>query len=311
MSARVLVFTDRAPDDSDWKGAFTWRTILSLAECQHEVLVATPLDFDQVHISHPRLNVIRPIHSWRADQLPKVAKTLLSFRPDVVHTFALRFSRLWPSLSLWRYLAAFPSLRKITTLFDAEDCLRAPAACEWYKSASRLTVFSEIHRHEISKILARTPEILPLELELGPDLARESVDEEHLIPAPVSEWRDPESAFRHLADFLRHNPHSRMSLIGGWGEVPQVARKNVWRELGDLATRLTLTEPLNFPEYLARLHGASGVWLEPLKPDSWRFLLSSQLARQLGKRLIVSSPLTFALNSGSTANSLSRLYTGL
>src|SRR4051812_6517722 len=103
--ARLLILTDRESDDTDWKARVVWRIIESLAEAHHEVLVASPVAFDQPPVSHPRLNVIRPITSWRIDQLPKLAKVLLTFQPNVVQTFALQDNGLWPKLSIWPYLA--------------------------------------------------------------------------------------------------------------------------------------------------------------------------------------------------------------
>ena len=55
--ARVLVLTDRASDDGGWKGALIWQIIQSLAESQHEVLVATPLAAERVPLTHARLTV--------------------------------------------------------------------------------------------------------------------------------------------------------------------------------------------------------------------------------------------------------------
>jgi hypothetical protein len=307
--AKVLVLTDRTPDDTDWKGALTWRTILALAECQHEVLVATPAPFERIGVTHPRLNIIRPIQSWAVSQLPKLAKTLLTYRPDVVHTFALNRSKLWPSLSLWPFFSALPGFKKIVTLFEPSDCDSKQLAFEWYRSANRLTVFSEEMRHSLGKSLARALEVLPLDFDLEPSLAESQ--RRLLIPASVAEWREPLLNLEHMADYLRHNPEIEMRIIGGWGDYPQSERKQAWNMLGECAARLSLSEGVSLPEFVKQLRGAQGIWLEPLPRDSWRFLLSSQLARQLGKGLIVSTPPSLALAAGSTANSLSRIYTGL
>ncbi len=64
--ARVLVFTDRTPDDDDWKGAFAWGLIRALAESQHQVLVLTTAEPELIGVSHPRLTVGRPAPNWGA-----------------------------------------------------------------------------------------------------------------------------------------------------------------------------------------------------------------------------------------------------
>jgi hypothetical protein len=78
--------------------------------------------------------------------------------------------------------------------------------------------------------------------------------------------------------------------------------------LESVAGRVALTEPLGLDQFVEEVQACETVWLQPLHKHSWKFLLSSQLARQLGKKIFLSQPLEFELPSGSTANSLSRLY---
>ncbi|MGZ3723236.1 MAG: hypothetical protein ACXVA9_09915 [Bdellovibrionales bacterium] len=307
--ARLLILTDRAPDDADWKGALIWRIILSLAESQHEVLVATTLELGDDVITHPRLNIIRPVNSWRIDQLPKLAKVLLTYRPQVIHTFALQDKGLWPAFSLWPYFtgmcAVIPGLKRFSTVFDADDTGKSTA--NWHQQSTRLTVFSQGHSTEFSMQFERPAEIVPLDLDheghgepVDPSVA--------LIPTPVSEWKKPEENLRHVRDLLQRHPETTLRIVGGWGDWEPSRRREGWKILGPVAARVNMTQPMNYRAFVGELQTAGAIWLEPLRRNSWKFLLCTRLANQLGKELFIASPLGFELLPGSTANSLSRLY---
>jgi hypothetical protein len=309
--ARVLILTDRGPGDADWKGDLVWRIILSLAESQHEVLVACTQKFDEHPMTHSRLNIIRPVHSWRADQLPKLVRVLMSFQPQVVHTFALQDHGLWPALSLWPYFsgmcAVYPGLKRFSTLFDAHD-YEGPASAGWHRQATKLTVFSEGHATELATRFDRPIEIVPLDFEHEPPDGENSGGEGALIPAPVSEWNSPRQNLLHVRELLHRHPELTLKIIGGWGDWPASERREGWKILGSVAGRVHLTEPVDYHALTDELREAGQLWLEPLRRNSWKFLLCMRLASQLGKEFLVASPLGFEWLPGSTANSLSRLY---
>src|SRR4051812_19155891 len=123
-----MVLTDRAPDDPDWKGALAWRIILSLAESHHEVLTVVPMDLERVTYTHPRLEVIRPVTSWSARHLPNLMRTLLLFKPQVIHTFALQPSRRWGPATVWPYFHAacslIPEIKRVSTFFEESEMAR-------------------------------------------------------------------------------------------------------------------------------------------------------------------------------------------
>lgn len=307
------MFTDRSPHDPEWKGAFIWRTILSLAETQHEVLVATPLALVDIPFSHPRLNIIRPINSWRLDQLPKLIKVIFGHRPDVLHTFALQQSRLWPSLSVWPFLTMIPAKKRVATLFEEQDCHEDFAAFEWYKNSGRLTVFGNSHRHTLGKVFARSLDSLPLDLEIPP--MDEGPIASHaqflLVPAAVDQWLEVRQGFVQLAEWLRQNPEREVRIVGGWGTYPASARKEIWRSLGKLGSQIHMCEDMSLFKFLDVLREAHTLGLTAVNPSSWKFLLSYQLGRQLGKPVLTRDESSPELAVGSTANSLSRLYAGL
>lgn len=306
--AKLLVLTDRAPRDTDWKGALTWQIILSLAEAHHEVLVATPVNLDEIGVTHPRLQVTRPVRSWGAEQLPKLAKLVLTYQPQVIHTFALRAATRPAALTLWPYLHALCDtvrVRRYTTLFELEDATESM----WLEGSHVLTVFGEAQKSELRKSLRGKTEILPLEIRSHRVWNSEPQEHDcYLIPAPVSEWSQPEKGLAHLAEFLRARPQAHIRIVGGFGDWPLSRRRHAWMQLESVAGRIALTEPLTLDQFIDELEKSHTLWLQSLRKESWKFLLSWQLARQLGKEIFLSTPVEFAVQSGSTANSLSRLY---
>lgn len=308
--ARVLVLTDLNPQDTQWKGAVSWRIIQSLAESQHEVLVVTPLALENITLTHSRLTVTRPISSWRADQMIPLSRVLLRFRPQVIHTFALEPSRMWPNLTLWPYLTALtkmvPKLRRISTLFDEADAPLGHPGFEWHQTADAVTVFCERHRARLEARLKRSIQVVPLE-EM-PEIAMEPVVGRVLVPAAVSEWTHPETGLQLLAGFCERHPEARPYILGGWGDWTALQRKEGWRLLEKVSERVHMSEELPLAEFSGELRASSALWLEPLAQDSWRYLLSSHLARQMNKQVYLPNEWSPALTRGSTANSLSRLY---
>ncbi len=308
--ARLLVLTDRAPNDPDWKGALTWQIILSLAESQHEVLVATPLPLESIELTHPRLTVTRPLNSWRVDQIGKLGRILITYQPEIIHTFALKTERLWPSLTVWPYAAAIckamPRLRRFSTLFDDDDLQENDANVQWHKDSTAITVFSENHRLRVERALDRPTQILPLEFELGKDSL--PAGPVCLIPAPVSEWLNPLQSLLRFAKFAAGNPELSFKVIGGWGQWTGRERKEGWRLIGEVGHRVSMLEPLNFDDFRELLLGASSVWLEALDPYAWKFQLAAHLSHELNKKLYYPGSRPTSLETGSTANSLSRLY---
>jgi hypothetical protein len=323
--ARVLVFTDRDADDADWKGALSWRIILSLAESQHEVMVATPLPTERVPFTHPRLTVTRPLTSWRADQILPLTRAFLTFRPQAVQTFALAPSVRYSALSLWPYLSGmckmFPNMRRVSTLFDENDCHPGDAGFVWHQQADAVTVFCERHRARIEPRLKRTVHVVPMENTIStgpePELERDLNPATHvepltvlrvLIPAPVSEWNYPESGLALLADFCARYPDHEVQILGGWGDWSPSQRKAGWLTLEKVSARVHLRDAPSLAQFTEALTGAQALWLEPLKQDSWRYLLAAQLGRQMNKHLFTPNSWTPSVTWGSTANSLSRLY---
>jgi hypothetical protein len=305
--ARLLVLTDRIPEDPDWKGALAWQIIQSLAEAQHEVLVATP-HAGEIDITHPRLQVTSPIKSWRVDQMPKLAKLILTHQPRIVHTFALRPSSMWPALSLWPYLNALCQtlrIRRYTTLFEAEDWSPTQSHFVWHRQADGLTVFREQDREKLKQVITGPSEIMPLELA---GVRSESTGHAVIVPAPVDQWSDPERGLSHLAQYLLSRPNHSLRIIGGFGDWPASKRREGWKILEPVTARVSLTEPVSLTTLMREMEESALVWLEVLPRESWKFLISIQLARQLGREVYLSSPVEPGAISGSSANRLSRLY---
>lgn len=324
--ARLAILTDRLPRDPSWKGAVVWQIIRHLAESQHEVAVFTTESPEQISFTHSRLTVARPAPSFGVERLPRFAQALISYRPEVIHTFAVKRSSLWPSLTLWPYLDAvcrvLPGVRRVTTMFEAEDFAATGAAELWYQGSDQWTVFSPSDESRARARFAGRIEVAPLEemAAISPVLGPSAVDVLEgdgfdtgfedvftLVPAPVSEWPDPRRGVERLAAYLLENAHAVAHINGGWGELTMSERRHNWSVLGEAAARVRLLEPLDLERACERVRAARTVWTTGLAPDSWRHLLSQRLAEAAGKELIGAAPV-HALPQGSTANFLSRLY---
>lgn len=308
--AKLAVLTDRQPDDTDWKGAFIWRLILSLAESQHEVLVLTTQDPMEIPITHPLLTIAQPAESWRLDKLPKWAQALIQFRPEIIHTFALQPQRTWSQLTIWPYLhsalTAFPQVRRFSTLFDLEDMDSRDSSWIWHQGSQSLSVFSTEHKKEARSVFASSIEVAPLELEI-PDHFFVKEDQNYLlIPAPVSEWVAPNEDLTLLARELEREPELRAKIVGGWGDCLASERRRGWEILSAVAGQVQMLDPVPFPGLVQLTAQATALWLRTLAPHSWRANLTRQVAESLGKK--VYGPQQERL-MGSTANFISRLYT--
>lgn len=310
--ARVLILTDRHPLDPDWKGAVAWKLILSLSESQHQVLVLTTQDPETISITHPRLTIARPAKTWDARQLPKFLQGILLFRPEVIHTFALKPTRLWKSLSLWPYLHAacrvLPGVQRFSTVFEAGDLPEDDPSWPWHIGSHRTVVFSNEDKRALEGQLTRGTEVSPLEIEALAEFDEPDDSTPYiLIPAPVDEWGHPQRDLLILAKYLQENPGVHARVAGGWGDWPTSSRRIAWSKIMDVADRLHMLEPLDFQTLLRTARAARVIWCEPLVKDSWRGLLAAQVAQALNVPLTGGRP---ALAHGSTANFLSRLFAG-
>lgn len=311
--ARILVFTDRHPEDPDWKGAIAWNLIQSLAESQHQVLVFTTRDPEAIDVRHPRLTIARPANSWRADHLPKFLQGILLFRPEVIHTFALHPSRSWKGLTIWPYLhtalKALPSLKRFSTIFECTDLPENDPSLGWHQGSRQNVVFSVAQEQELKDHLAFSLAVSPLEIEVSAIDTLDSAESPPfvLVPAPVSEWNNPSKDLLLLAKHLMENNDLHARVAGGWGEWPASSRRAAWSKMMPVADRLHMLEPLPLAKFLEQAKQCETLWCEPLNRDSWRDVLTAQVASQLHKPTHGSRP---ALNTGSTANFLSRLFAG-
>lgn len=308
--SRVLVFTDRDSEDSGWKGALIWQTILGLAESQHEVMVASPLESDRAGFTHPRLTVTRPVTSWRADQIVPLTRLLFTYQPQVIQTFALKTSAFWPALSVWPYLQGLcrtmPHLQRISTLFDEDDAATADATFRWHQSAHTVTVFSEHQRARCEQRFGRQAIVVPMEI--TPLIAQSSPLSGVIVPAPVSEWHDPQGGLLRLARFCGEDQSLNVHILGGWGDWTARQRKQGWICLQKVAERVRFHPDFSFNEFATIAQTAERLWLEPLRQDSWRYLLATTLGAKYGRKMTLPGGWTPSVNAGSTANSLARIY---
>lgn len=307
--ARVLVLTDRLPSDHDWKGAFTWKLILSLAESQHQVLVLTTAETEAIGITHPRLSIGRPAPSWAAQHLPKFLQGILMFRPEVVQTFAMRPSKLWPALTIWPYLNSalrvLPGVKRFSGYFEETDISEKDPALTWHRGSHAGATFTPSLQRTLSERFQLRSDVLPLDLELPREREVAGTSGALLVPAPVGEWSDPDHGLDELARFLRENSELKARIVGGWGELPLLSRREGWGHLLDVADRVKLLEPMALPEFIKEVQSAAQIWMKPLTAHSWRHIVASLAAEGLGRQ--VAGP-RIILNQGSTANSLSRLF---
>jgi len=295
--ARLAVVVDRAPGDLEWKGSFVWDIILSLAEAQHEVLALSPSSIGVIEVSHPRLNVAQPAKSFSVRYFGRWFRALFQFQPDVIHTFALkpatgRFAELKTNaLTVWPMLeGAFkvmPRMRKFSTAFSIEDF--AP--------------FERIH----------APLDLPAENSVASTAERSTgpgtsgATNTVIIPAAVSEWRSPIESMLLLNEFLLSSKEMHAHIVGGWGDTPLSERRAGWKTLENVNQQVHMGDPVDLPGLMTLARGSAGVWLRSLRIDSWSALVAAHLAQKFSLPTWGEVP---ALNAGSTANYLSRLYTG-
>lgn len=319
--ARVTVLTDRLPDDRSWKGPCGWEIIRSLAESQHDVTVYTTENPECINVTHPRLNIARPAKSWSVDKLPKWTQAILVSQPEILHTFALKPSSMWQAASVWPYLDAFckvlPNLYRVSTMFERHDFSIPSPSAPWHMGSQVWTVFSSGDDSEAHQFFQGRVDLVPLDrfnwdFESTDDpFAGESRETTQalLVPAAVSEWNDRARALARLADFLLQNSEVTAHINGGWGDLSLRERREGWEILMPVADRVRLLQAQSLSRFTDELKKASVIWTEGLSHDTWRVLLVSHLARAMGKETIGPSP--HVLAEGSTANFLSRLYTGL
>lgn len=295
--ARVAVLIDRPPGCPEWKGWAAWALINALAESQHELQVFTPLDPGQIGVTHARVGVARPASSFAVKTLPNWLRALVSFRPDVIHTFAPRATGQWPKLTCWPYLegvsSLLPGARRIATVFDEGD-LQTPAS-SWLRSHRRWTSFDPA-------VAVTTDFAGRIDATSGagllPNVAAAPIDfddGEILVPAPVDEWRDRALALAALGGFLLEDPSRRVRIVGGWGQLPLAERRETWIALKDFTARVHLGPPLSLPDFVRDVAHARGLWREPLKAGSWRARVSALVENE-------TDPLEDAVNH------LSRIY---
>ncbi len=283
--ARLAVLIDRPPQDPEWKGAMAWNIILSLAESQHEVLALTTCDLGEIEIAHPRLNMARPASSFGLQHLPKWLRAIFQFQPQVVHTFALKNHRaraltVWPMLESG--LNVMRGVQRYSTSFSDED----------------LSPFKEVSA--------------PLELPLPLDSARtEEIFSRRLestnivVPAPVSEWPRWQASLLLLNEFLLNHRELHVAIIGGWGDLTLSDRRAGWNILEHVVQQVHMTEPMTFEKFVHFARQSGGIWLRPLAPNSWRTLAAAHIAKTFSLPTWGDVP---DLQTGSTANFLSRLY---
>jgi hypothetical protein len=310
--ARLAVLTDRLPDDPSWKGAYIWEIIRGLAESQHEVAVFTTEDPERISMTHPRLTVARPAPAWSVDRMARWAQALLNYRPEVIHTFALKESTLWPRLTVWPYLdvlcKVLPGTKRISTMFETEDF--APAAT-WHSGSSHWTVFSPEQAAAARLVFNGKVEVAPIDDLMWPACEEDQAFDERgflLVGAPVSEWRERTETLKQIAAQLRAEPALHVWINGGWGDLSLSERKQGWQALMDVSSRVRLIEMQGLRGFFARAQAAGKIWTEGLPQDSWRRLITLRIAKQLGKEPVGASRESAVLASGSTTNFLSRIY---
>ncbi len=283
--ARLVTLADRAPTDVEWKGAVVWKTILSLAEAQHEVLALTTLDPSAIEVAHPRLTIVQPAPGFGLRYLGRWLRALLQYQPEIVHTFGLRrpgrFSS-WPALA--QTLMAFPGLQRYSTVFSDEDYAPFAKISAPFDAADFAVGGSES----------------PAEFAVG------SPAPFLIVPAPVSEWQKPMLDLLLLGDYLEHNSGVEAHIVGGWGpDFGLSERREGWLAFGPLSQRVRMLPDFHFQNFVGLARSSRGLWMRALRANSWRAYVSSHVAQALQLPTIGS---VAQLNSGSPANFLSRLY---
>jgi hypothetical protein len=177
----------------------------------------------------------------------------------------------------------------------------------WHKGAKSCVVFTSRHRQDLRQELEGEILVSPFEIQLPREEHERPPHPYLMVPAPVSEWFDRGKYLQALRDHLIRHPGLHARINGGWGDLPAAEKRSAWQALMPVADRLHLLEPLTWPQMVEQARGATGFWLDGVRADSWRDVISRFAASQLGKSLPENRP---ALPAGSTANFLSRLFAG-
>ncbi len=297
--ARIAFLNERLPPDDDPVSGFSYELIRSLADQQHEIRVfSTYRSGGGLPPSHPRIQILRPFHSWSWLEVPRAMPLLMEFRPEILHVVEPRaeavqgFTNAMSALASLKSLFGNPPL--VTSFYDVRgDRLKKHRALLLISDA--VTVSNEPQLKLLEDFFSRfsrKPElaVLPLPAPVYQEQEDEAVSSPLLenvkefssdrelvfVPGDVGAHRDPAGLFQALAAVLEKHPKVAIVFGGSWSGVARRIRHQLLRTFEKTGERVLFTGPLTVFEEKGCLSLAKFVFLASLPIES---LSSARLTR--------------------------------
>ncbi len=272
-------------------GSHAFEVATIVAEHRNEVrVITTRSDELQLPSSHwsSHLEILAPIVSWSALEMPKILRILFEFRPDIIFLVQPHGNYHRKIFSLFQFLVyPFPFLPTAKTVFCLFDLTPPYNELKFYRhlleKSNVITVFNEKQKHLVHEVLRRdhlkVVDVLPFPSPLAQNPLKEielptAFPEKFLaIPGSLSDHREPEILFESLYQFLQKFPYFGVLILGGREQFKV-------RRLRFLISKLTesgfwenvlFTGPLTTLDEFNYIKKSCFIWLSTLPQDGLLF----------------------------------------
>lgn len=275
-----------------------------LAESQHEILlIARESDVLKLGELNPRIQIAQAAKDWTWKSLASVARALLPFAPQVIHSIIGQSPRLF---SLWPALQVLFSQGTPVVISSADGVGRERlTSLNFPIFAADLVGNLNLWEDEPSAL--RMPSPKP----------------EVFIPGPISSYENWETTLKDLIAAIESHPNHNFSLGFDWSDLA-VKHRLKWRprlEASVLPEQSVRTISTQFTIQNQALNQSTHIVLSPLRRDSWWRPLLLGAAQTRGREVIDSTNWYEQLSHGlrpptgelgpkpdTSINSLARYY---